>query len=92
MGSHSATRYPKKQIMKKLLLALTAMTILSASALFADEACKKCSGVDKNAPCTCKDMGKDKDKAACSKDDKACCDKAKDSKDAKPAASTEKKN
>jgi hypothetical protein len=72
-----------KLIMKKLLLALTALTILSASALFAAEECKKCSGADKNAACTCKSC--DKDKGTCPKD-------GKDSKDAKPAPSTEKKN
>ncbi len=59
--------------MKKLLLALTAMTLLSLPVL-AGEACKKCSGADKAAACTCKE-GCDKDKAACTKDGKECKDK-----------------
>ncbi|MFT3782515.1 MAG: hypothetical protein QM790_10920 [Nibricoccus sp.] len=62
--------------MKKFVLALAAMSILGASALFAGEACKKCSGADKDAACTCKC---DKDKGSCPKD-------GKDSKDAKPAS------
>jgi len=72
--------------MKKLLLALTAMTLLSLPVL-AGEACKKCSGEDKNAACTCKEMkGGDKDKAACTKDGKECKDK-----DAKSCPDAEKK-
>lgn len=68
--------------MKKLLLALIAMSVLGLASAFAGEgtACKKCSGADKNAPCTCK---------ACDKDKGSC---PKDGKDAKPAPSTEKKN
>jgi hypothetical protein len=67
--------------MKKILLALAAMSILSVSALFAegDKDCKKCAG-DKDAKCTCCE----KDKASCPKSDK--------DKDAKPAPSTEKKS
>jgi hypothetical protein len=60
------------------------MSIFAVSALFAEEACKKCSGADKNATCTCKSC--DKDKGTCPKDGSA-----KD-KDAKPAPSTEKKS
>jgi hypothetical protein len=64
---------------KKILLALTVMSLLSVSALFAGETkeCKKCAG-DKDAKCTCCD----KDKDSCPKSDK----------DAKPAPSTEKKS
>jgi hypothetical protein len=66
--------------MKKLLLALIATSVLGLTSAFAGDAkdCKKCSGADKNAACTCK----------C--DDKGTC--TKDSKDAKPAPSTEKKS
>jgi len=67
--------------MKKILLALAAISILSVSALFADGAkdCKKCAG-DKDAKCTC-----------CEKD-KGSCPKSEKDKDAKPAPSTEKKS
>jgi hypothetical protein len=68
--------------MKKILLALTASSILCLSSLFAGDAkeCKKCAG-DKEAKCTCKEMkGCDESKA---------CPKAE--KDAKPAPSPEKK-
>ncbi len=72
--------------MKKLLLALTAMALLSLP-VFAGEACKKCSGADKAAACTCKEMkGCDKDKADCTKDGKECKDK-----DAKSCPDAEKK-
>lgn len=74
--------------MKKLLLALTAISALVLTSAFAGEGkeCKKCSGADKNAACCCKEMKScDKDKASCPKEDK-------ESKDAKPAPSTEKKN
>ncbi|MBK9989417.1 MAG: hypothetical protein IPP19_01460 [Verrucomicrobia bacterium] len=72
--------------MKKLLLALTAISALALTSAFAGEACKKCSGADKAAACTCKDMKScDKEKASCPKEDKEC-------KDAKPAPSTEKKH
>jgi hypothetical protein len=72
--------------MKKLLLALSALSILSVSALFAgqDKDCKKCAG-DKDAKCTCSqscDSSKEKDKGCCTKD----------GKDAKPAPSTDKKS
>lgn len=70
--------------MKKLLLALTAVSLLGLTSVFAGEGkeCKKCSGADKDAACCCKEMkGCEKDKASCTKD-----------KDAKPAPSTEKKN
>lgn len=70
-------------IMKKLLLALTAMSVLGLTSVFAGEACKKCSGADKSAQCTCKEM------KSCDKDKDSC---PKDSKDAKPASSTEKKS
>ena len=82
-SSRPATREPAPQtkniVMKKLLLALIAMSVLGLTSAFAGEAkdCKKCSGADKNAACTCK----------C---DKESC--PKDGKDAKPAPSTEKKN
>jgi len=68
--------------MKKLLLALTAMSILGLTSVFAGEACKKCSGADKNATCTCP-----KDKSSCDKD-KGSCDKDKAASD---KASTETK-
>ena len=68
--------------MKKLLLALIGMSVLGLTSAFAGESteCKKCSGADKNAACTCK---------ACDKDKESC---PKDGKDAKPAPSTEKKS
>lgn len=58
--------------MKKLLLALTAMSIAAASSAFAGEGkdCKKCSGTDKNAACTCKcdkEKSCDKDKGSAEK-------------------------
>jgi len=58
--------------MKKLLLALTAMSVLGLSSVFAGEACKKCSGADKDAACVCP-----KDKGTCDKE-KGSCDKEKD--------------
>jgi len=75
-------------IMKKLLLALTAIAALAVTSAFAGEAkeCKKCSGADKDAQCCCKEMKGDKDKAECSKDGKECKDK-----DAKAAPDAEKK-
>ena len=86
LGSgRSAPREPAPKtkiiVMKKLLLALIAMSVLGLTSAFAGEAkdCKKCSGADKNAACTCKC---DSDKGTC----------LKDGKDAKPAPSTEKKS
>jgi hypothetical protein len=83
----SCRSVPKTKIiiMKKLLLALTAISALALTSAFAGEGkeCKKCSGADKNAACCCKEAKScDKDKAAC----------PKEGKDAKPAPSTEKKN
>jgi len=74
--------------MKKILLALTAMTLLSVSALFAADAkeCKKCAG-DKDAQCTCKEM-----KSCDDSKDKGSCPKSDKDKDVKPAPSAEKKS
>ena len=73
--------------MKKILLAFAAMSLLSVSALFAEDAkeCKKCSGADKDAACTCKEM-----KGCDASKDKGSCTKSE--KDAKPAPAPEKKS
>jgi len=83
--------------MKKILLALAAMSVLTISSLVADNAkeCKKCAG-DKDAPCTCCSDAKSCDakstdaKSCDAAKEKACCPKS--DKDAKPATSTEKKS
>ena len=77
--------------MKKILLAFAAISVLTVSSLFADNAkeCKKCAG-DKDAPCTCCEAKSTDAKGCDAAKEKACCPKS--DKDAKPATSTEKKN
>ena len=52
--------------MKKALITLLALTLAGAASLLAEE-CKKCSGADKNAACTCKCESKS-DKDSCKKE------------------------
>jgi Ni/Co efflux regulator RcnB len=68
--------------MKKLLVALIALSMVAASAAFAGEDCKKCSGADKDAACCCKSKSCDKEKS----------NKDSSPKDQKPAKETEKKS